>query len=118
MLGLRKDEGFRFNKYFEEVQKEARKSGCIYYADCGEGKDGETKDMDLEDMFGWLIPIERAKEFEKVWLHNDKKLWSDDYNWDDYCTWLDWEILDAETNEIRIIFKKAEYYGPTKGLDF
>ncbi len=83
MLGLRKREPWKFERYFKLVQKEAAKQKAVFYIDAGCGKDVVTRTLWCSEIFGWLIPKSLPKEaileFEKVWKENNV---SDD--WTDY----------------------------------
>lgn len=65
MQGLRKQEDKKFERFFEIVQKTAKTRGCIFFADCGEGRDFATETMEGEDLSGWLIPMQMVEPFEK-----------------------------------------------------
>lgn len=85
MLGLRTQETDKFNRFFALIQKEAEKQNSIFFADAGDGNDFETPTMEGEEMMGWLIPKEKAIEFEPLW----KKSKVDD-SWTDFFTWAVW----------------------------
>lgn len=53
----------KFDSFMKIVQKEAAKSNKCFFINSGEGHDFETETMEGEDLFGWLIPIARKKEF-------------------------------------------------------
>lgn len=82
MLGLRTQESEKFNKYWELVQEKAKLNGKVFFADCGEGNDFETDSMEGEDFCGWLIPLDKVKEFEPNWKENNvSDQWIDDMVW-------------------------------------
>lgn len=83
MLGLRTKEDEKFIRFFEIVQKEAEKNGFIFFLDFGECNDIQHKDMIIDELFGWKIPVGKAEEFEKVF--NSRKNTS---KWDKYCSWV------------------------------
>ena len=56
----------KFDSFMKIVQKEAAKSNKCFFINSGEGHDFETETMEGEDLFGWLIPIARKKEFISV----------------------------------------------------
>lgn len=91
MLGLRTQESDKFNRFWELVQAKARAQGKVFFADCGEGHTLETLDMECEDMRGWLIPKEKAKEFEKEWQQDQV---SD--KWTEFIFWAEWSQKDGE----------------------
>ncbi|MDO5017821.1 MAG: hypothetical protein Q4E02_00820 [Lagierella massiliensis] len=97
MKGLRTQESKDFVKFFEKVQKEANKKGFVFFMDFGECVDIKFKDMLIDELFGWNIPIEKSEEFEKLYL--DRSIPKE---WDKYCIWVLPEIKD---NEIVINFE-------------
>ena len=85
MKGLRSQESDRFNSYFSLIQAEAEKQEMVFFADAGDGRDFETETMEGEDMMGWLIPKEKADEFEPMWQASEL-----DDSWSDYYLWAVW----------------------------
>ena len=65
MLGLRTQESDKFIKFFKVVQSEAEKQGNIFFLDSEDGHDGVVNNIETCNMFGWLIPKEKASDFEK-----------------------------------------------------
>ena len=53
----------KFDAFMEIVQKEAHKKGSRFFISSGEGHDLITETLEGEDLFGWLIPLDRTKEF-------------------------------------------------------
>lgn len=98
MRELRTQENERFQKFFEIVRSEALREGCIFFADCGEGRDIFTDDMEGEDLSGWLIPTAQADEFEREWLG-----YGVDDKWDTYMRLAVW---DDSNGRIRVSFKE------------
>ena len=47
MVGLRTNESKKFIKFFEIVQATARRQGCVYYLDAGDGRDFENDEYRL-----------------------------------------------------------------------
>ncbi len=92
MLGLRTQENDKFVKFFALVQKEADRLGSVFFLDCGQGKIFENNEMECEDLCGWLIPKEKAKEFECLFLENSSKL----YEFDDFYTNVDYCVQNSE----------------------
>ena len=70
MRRLRTQESECFNKFFELIQKEAKKRGLVFLADAGDVHEEKVGDLECEDMFGWLIPISMADDFEKMFINN------------------------------------------------
>ena len=87
MVGLRTWEGEKFERFFTLVQKEALKKDSVFFLDSGEGHIFENESMEYSDLSGWLVPREKAKEFEKEYM----KKWGDPEGWDDYFCWAEWE---------------------------
>ena len=85
MLGLRKQEDSKFECFFELVQETAKKQGCVFFADCGEGREFATETMEGEDLSGWLIPIRFADRFEQHFLKDEI-----DEEWTDFVTFAIW----------------------------
>lgn len=85
MQGLRTQESDKFNKFWELVQATAKSKEMFFFADCGEGHDFETDDMEGEDFCGWLIPLSQVSEFEPGW---SKRAVSDE--WIDNMVWAEW----------------------------
>ena len=86
MLGLRGQESSKFNKFFSIVQTAAQKTGCVFFAEAGDGHLFENDDIECEDLMGWLIPEDKISEFEPEWRKNDV---SD--AWTDFFVWATWE---------------------------
>lgn len=97
MQGLRTQESDKFNRFWNIVQETAKIQGMIFYADCGEGRNFETEDMEGEDFWGWLVSIDEAEEFEPDWKKN---LVSDE--WIDKMIYAEWRydngIISVEFN--------------------
>ncbi|MDD6298603.1 hypothetical protein [Hornefia butyriciproducens] len=86
MQGLRTLEGKKFETFFKIVQDEALTGGKIFFLDSGEGQEFETDDMEGENLSGWLVPIEKAYEFEKQFIKRD----IDNEKWDDFFSFARW----------------------------
>lgn len=61
MRESRTQESKEFEKFFNIVRSEADKQNSIFFCGCGEGRELFTNDMEGEDLMGWLIPKEKAK---------------------------------------------------------
>lgn len=92
MLGLRTIESEKFIKYFAIVQDAAKRRGCVYYLDAGDGRDFETAECEGEDLMGWLIPKDKVLAFEEEWNKGDV---SDD--WTNYYVWAIWHTPEKPT---------------------
>lgn len=97
MQGLKTQESDKFVKFMELVQKEAKKTGKVFFLDAGDGHDFETDELEGEDLTGWLIPSSGAKEFEKVWKDDEV---NDD--WSDFFVFAVWK---KDNNKIVISFE-------------
>lgn len=67
MRGLKTQENEKFNRFWELIQTTAAKRGCVFFGYAGEGRDFSIGDMEGEDFGGWLVPIENADSFERIW---------------------------------------------------
>lgn len=89
MLGLRTQEGERFERFFKLVQEEAERQGCVFFMDAGDGRDFETATMEGEDLTGFLIPASQADAFhsrfqaDSDFPHNTPE-WADFFR---FATW-------------------------------
>ena len=102
MVGLRTQEGDKFERFFEIVQREALKNKKVFFADSGEGHIFENENMEYSDLTGWLIPIEKAVDFEKEYIKG-----GDPEGWYDYFCWMKWE----NENNPKIIFEPCYFLG-------
>ena len=87
MLGMKTQESEKFNRFFALVQAEAKKHNAVFFADAGDGNDFETSTMEGENIMGWLIPADRAEEFETLWRKSEV-----DDKWTDFFVWAVWSI--------------------------
>lgn len=90
MLGLKKRESSKFEKFFGIVQETAQKAGCVFFLDAGDGNDFETEDLEGEDLMGWLIPEDKVSEFTLVW--------KEDSITDDWTEFFVWAVWNNEQN--------------------
>lgn len=79
MRGLRTKEEKKFIDYFSEVQLEAERLGCVFFLDTQESGERVINGVEVMDLSGWLIPIDKASEFEKIWSEQ-----KEDDDWVDY----------------------------------
>lgn len=86
MVGLRTQEDARFIPFFTAIQKEASKSDSVFFLDNGEGHSVFDDDIICTDCSGWLIPSEKADEFNKLFVAFDEI----DEKWDDFAAWVTW----------------------------
>ena len=94
MRGIRSGESEKFNRFFEQIQREAEKQNAVFFTDAGDGRDFETPTMEGEDMMGWLIPSDRVSEFEPLWDAD-----AVDDSWSDFFGWAIWS-KNGETIQI------------------
>ena len=80
MLGLRTQETNKFISFFELVQKKAAGEKSVFFLDSGDGNE-----LEGENLQGWLIPLSKVEEFEKIW----KERKEDDKFIDFFC-WVEW----------------------------
>lgn len=86
MRGLRTKENEKFLVFFEIVQKAAEREGKVFFLDVGEGNEIITDELEGEDLFGWLIPLEIADQFEEEWLKD-----AIGEEWESFETFEEWE---------------------------
>lgn len=97
MKGLRLQENQRFNNFFALVQDEAAKKGKVFFCDCGLGRLFENDNIECEDLCGWLIPKEKADNFEKLFLENS----DEQHKFDDFYCYIDFSVI--ENGKISVI---------------
>lgn len=54
-------------RFFGIVQTAAHALGKVFFFWSHEGNDFVTDQLDGGDMSGWLVPMERAEEFDRIW---------------------------------------------------
>ena len=57
----------KFAKYFAIVDQKARDRNYIFFISEADGREFYGDDIEGDDLWGWLIPNDRADEFEKLW---------------------------------------------------
>lgn len=55
-------------RFFSLVQNCASARHCVFFLECGDGRDFSGEEMEGEDLQGYLIPKEKADDFEREWL--------------------------------------------------
>ena len=100
MRGLKTPESDKFLRFHALIEEEAEKQGKVFFGFAGEGRDFETETMEGEDVSGWLIPKDRADEFEKLWLISNNEGLDD---WIDYFLFAIWRL---EGDEVKVEFKE------------
>ena len=93
MRELRTQESENFERFFKIVREAAEKEGCIFFVDCGEGRDIITDKLEGEDLSGWLIPKILADEFEIEWLKDDVSV-----KWNKHWRFAIWNDLNDTIN--------------------
>lgn len=96
MLGLRTVESQSFLNYFKLVQAKASEYDKVFFLDFGQGEDLIIGDMEVDTLFGWLIPKENVDEFNKDFLMN-----YDLSRWEDYNVWV---IADIDCEGVKVSF--------------
>lgn len=97
MLGLRTQETSKFISFFELVQKKAAEKGSVFFLDSGDGNEFETETMEGENLQGWLIPLSKVDEFERIWKEH-----AEDDDFVEFFCWAEWVEVKGEI-EIRFI---------------
>lgn len=71
----------KFERFFELVQREANKRNSVFFVNAGDGHEADIDTLTCEDLSGWLIPKERADEFEKIWVKEnaDTSKWDEEF---------------------------------------
>lgn len=96
MRGLRTQEKESFKRFFEKVQEAARKQNKVFFMSSGECEDISFEDMEIDSLFGWLIPSERADEFDlefREFRETDK--------WTEFLLWCIPDISNGLSIEFR-----------------
>ena len=96
MLGLRAVDSESFLNYFKLVQAKASENDKVFFLDFGQGEDLIIGDMEVDTLFGWLIPKENVDEFNKDFLMN-----YDLSRWEDYNVWV---IADIDCEGVKVSF--------------
>ena len=97
MVGLRTQEGLKFERFFGIVQKEANNKGFVFFLDCGEDNEFEDENIQCQNLCGWLIPENLSSKFEKAFQSDNVA--------DEWSDFLAWAIWKNENNNIIIEFK-------------
>lgn len=100
MRGLRTQENVKFVAFFEIVQNLASKHKKVFFLDAGLGREVVKEEYEGENMQGWLIPMEKANEFEKQF-----SAFKNGEEWDDFFAILEWEEVNGE---IKIFFEEYD----------
>lgn len=79
MLGLRKQEDAKFEKYFDIVQSFAKQNDCVFLADYEDGHEFETSTLSLCDIAGFLVPKNNKQiaDYIENWKSGNTKMLSD-----------------------------------------
>lgn len=90
-LGLRTQEPQKVINSHQLIQEAAQKSNKVFFEEAGDGHELITDDLWLEDVWGWLIPESKVKEFNELFLKFDNSIESDNSPWWKYYTCAEWE---------------------------
>lgn len=93
MLGLRTQESNEFIKFFKLVQDEAKKLNKVFFLDFGQCDDMPFNGMEVDSLFGWLIPNEDVEKFNAEFIKEINLS-----KWDEYSTWVTPNIIDDKLN--------------------
>ena len=102
MKGLRTQENDKFIRFFEMVQEQSAKQGCVFFLDCGEGCTFENDQIECENLSGWLIPTDKVDDFSKEF----EKIDSDLDEWSEYIAFVKWDI-ESQNKNINITIKQC-----------
>ncbi len=69
--------------------------------DTGEGREYITDDMEMEDLSGWLIPLERSEEFMQHWAKEEFPHNIPDELDDTFYVFAIWSIDDDRKVQIK-----------------
>lgn len=97
MRELRTQENEKFERFFQIVRNEAQKQNCLFFVDCGEGREFFEADMEGEDLSGWLIPAEDAERFQPEFDSNEVS-----EKWDGFMKFLRWK---RDNGKIQVQFE-------------
>lgn len=88
----------KFDAFFDLIQQTARNQGKRFFMDSGEGHEGQTADMEMEDLSGWLISPDDEAAFKPAWLRGDvPKKFNSDFV---FATWS-----QDTSSTVSVIFK-------------
>ena len=87
------------DNYTKFVQDFAQSKGYAFFLDSGEGRDKLTDTMHIEDISGWLIPLDAKDDFDYSDKHNPK--------WDAHFVFAEWEDVNGK---VQVKFKKYPIY--------
>lgn len=88
----------KFDVFMEIVQNEAKKKDSRFFISSGEGHELITETMEGEDLFGWLIPLDRAEEFISEKSGNE----FDEEKWEKFETFAIWKL---ENENVSVSFQ-------------
>lgn len=104
MRGLKTQESEKFNRFWDLIQTTAAKKGCVFFGYAGEGRDFSTSDMEGEDFGGWLVPMESADSFERVWTSNPAALFQSPPSGTEFT----FAIWNEQSGNITVDFKNFQ----------
>ena len=104
MRGLRTTENEKTIKFFQIVQSAAAELNAVFFAYAAEDRIMETEELSGSDISGWLIPQDKADEFEKKFMaYDDLEEWAEEF-----FLFAKWELVEGE---IIINFYNYGYFG-------
>ena len=87
-----------FLNFFKLVQAAANDLDRVFFIGNQECHDLVLDDMYLAEMCGWLVPKDRADEFEEIWKTDKRSLWGSE--WSEFFVFEDVEMMPDGTVEI------------------
>ena len=90
-------------RFFNLIKEAASAKKCVFFMDCGEGRELIDDLYDGEDLSGWLIPEERAGEF--LGVRKKDQEWENDC-WMEFFCYAEWS--KDEKGKVEIHFMKYE----------
>ena len=98
MLGLRTQETRKSENFIKHIQNFAEKKQSVFFVFCSEGNEFETEKFDGGNLSGWLIPMDKAEEFNALYREWD--------NLDDWADYFRFAIWSGDKNNPVIEFKE------------
>ena len=101
--GLISSNDAEFISFFRFVQGEAEKLGTAFFADVADPRETWVDGMHAEDMFGWLVPLDVADDFENTW--RDQASFAR-HQWSKFFVVERWDV--GTSGNLSVSFKRVE----------